>query len=162
MILSTKTELIIKKIVPCQTKIMGRTRTVILSPGQRLELEKCYRESSNPTLSRRCHIVLLKSEPRSSKTVADIVGTNQISVNEWLNRYESAGIDGLKTRPGRGRKAILDQEKDKEAVRKAVQNERQRLQNAKESLEEELDKEFSLKTLQRFLKSVSAAGSASD
>jgi predicted ArsR family transcriptional regulator len=142
---------------------MGKTRIVKLTPNQRQELEKGYRESKNATFSRRCHIVLLKSERRrSSKSVAEIVGTNQISVNKWLNRYESEGIEGLKTRPGRGRKAILNQDKDKEAVRKAVENERQRLKNAKELLEEELDKEFSLKTLQRFLKSVSAAGSASD
>ncbi len=141
---------------------MGRTRIVDLSPSDRQELEKGYRESKNATFSRRCHIVLLKSDRRSSKTVAEIVGTNQISVNEWLNRYESEGIEGLKTRPGRGRKAILDQDKDTEAVRKAVENERQRLYNAKELLEEELDKSFSLKTLQRFLKSVSADGNASD
>lgn len=141
---------------------MGRTRIVELSLNQRKELEKGYRESKNATFSRRCHLVLLKSERRTSKEVAEIVGTNQISVNEWLNRYESEGIEGLKTRPGRGRKAILNQEKDKEAVRKAVENEHQRLKNAKELLEKELDKEFSLKTLQRFLKSVSAAGSAFD
>lgn len=141
---------------------MGRTRIIELSPLQRKELEKGYRESKNATFSRRCHIVLLKSERRSSKAVADIVGTNQISVNEWLTRYESEGIAGLRTRPGRGRKAIFDPEQDKESVRKAVENERQRLKNAKELLEKELDKSFSLKTLQRFLKNVSADGNASD
>ena len=141
---------------------MGRTRIIKLTEIQRSELEKGYRASKNGAFSRRCHIVLLKSEHRSSRAVAEIVGTNQISVNEWLKRYESEGIEGLKTRPGRGRKAILNKEQDQEVVRKVVENERQRLKHAKELLEKELDKEFSLKTLQRFLKSVSAAGSASD
>lgn len=141
---------------------MGRTRVIKLSASQRKELEKGYRSSTNATFSRRCHIVLLKSSPRSSKSVAEIVGTNQISVNEWLNRYESEGIAGLRTRPGQGRKAILDQAQDEAAVRKAVENEGQQLKKTKEFLEKELGKEFSLKTLQRFLKSVSAAGNASD
>lgn len=106
-------------------------------------------------------MVLLKSENRSSKSVADILGTNQVSVNNWLKRYREEGIDGLKTKPGQGRKAILNGEVDKEKVRKAVENERQRLKHAKADLEKELGKEFSLKTLKRFLKNLSADGNES-
>ena len=47
---------------------------------------------------------------------------------------------------------MLDPVADKEKVRKAVQKERQRLKQAKLLLEEDLQKEFSLKTLKRFLK----------
>lgn len=141
---------------------MGKPRVIQLSAAQRIELEQRYRTSSNSTISRRCHIILLKSQPRTSKEVAEIVGTNQISVNQWLDRYEAEGIEGLKTRPGRGRKALLDEKTDAEAIRKAVQKERQRLSQAKQILEEELDKSFSLRTLQRFLKSVNADGNVSD
>ena len=141
---------------------MGVPRVIQLSVSQRAELEKGYRTSKNATFSRRCHIILLKSEPRTSKEVAEIVGTNQLSVNQWMDRYEAEGIEGLKTRPGRGRKPLLDEKRDGEAVRKAVKKERQRLQRAKEMLEKELDKSFSLKTLQRFLKNLSADGNASD
>jgi len=38
-----------------------------------------------------------------------------------------------------------------------VKQERQRLSQAKEMLEKELDKNFSIKTLKRFLKSITAA-----
>ena len=141
---------------------MGKPRFIELSDIQRAELEQGYRTSTNPTFSRRCHIILLKSQPRSSKSVAEIVGTNQLSVNRWLDRYEAVGIAGLQTRPGQGRKRVLDEQRDGEAVRKAVQSERQRLSQAKQILEEELDKSFSLRTLQRFLKNVSADGNASD
>jgi hypothetical protein len=41
-------------------------------------------------------------------------------------------------------------------VRQAVQKERQRLGQAKLLLEQELQKEFSLKTLKRFLKKMAA------
>jgi transposase len=139
---------------------MSRIRSVNLSESAREELEKGYREDKNSTFSRRCHIILLKSQARSSKEVAAIVGTNQLSVNQWLDRYEAEGIEGLKTRAGRGRKPLLDEIRDAQAVRKAVQSERQRLKHAKESLEQELGKRFSLKTLQRFLKNLSADGNA--
>lgn len=141
---------------------MGVIRKVKLTSEQRKELETGYRTSNNATFSRRCHIILLKSESRTSKEVADIMGTNQISVNQWLDRYEAEGIDGLRTRSGRGRKPVLDVERDERAVRKAVKQERQQLKKAKENLERNLGKTFSLKTLQRFLKNLSADGDAFD
>ncbi|MEM6965739.1 MAG: helix-turn-helix domain-containing protein [Bacteroidota bacterium] len=107
-------------------------------------------------------MVLLKSEGRSSKEIADIVGTNLVSVNTWVNRYQTEGMGGLKTRSGRGRKPILDEQADAEKVKAIVKKEQQRLKNAKEDLEEELGKKFSLKTLHRFLKNLSVNGNAYD
>ena len=110
----------------------------------------------------RCHMILLKSEGRTSQDVAAILGSNLISVNNWLTRYEQEGIAGLSTRPGRGRKTILDVQTDEQKVRQVVQQERQRLRRAKVILEEQLQKSFSEKTLKRFLKELTVAGSASD
>ena len=62
--------------------------------------------------------------------------------------------------PGRGRTPLLNVEQDAASVRKAVEQERQRLSQAKAILEDELDKRFSLKTLKRFLKSLAAPISA--
>ena len=45
------------------------------------------------------------------------------------------GIAGLKTRPGGGRKAILDDQADLAQVRTAVQNHRQKMSLAKSELE---------------------------
>ena len=50
---------------------------------------------------------------------------------------------------------------DEKKVKALVKKERQRLKHAKEDLEKELGKEFSLKTLKRFLKNLSADGNAS-
>lgn len=60
---------------------MGVPRVIQLSVSQRAELEKGYRTSKSATFSRLCHIILLKSEPRTSQEVAEIIGTNQLSVN---------------------------------------------------------------------------------
>jgi len=141
---------------------MGKIRTIELTARQKLELEQGYINSKSITFSRRCHILLLKSEGRTSTEVGSIVKMNHISVNNWLTRYESEGIEGLKTRPGRGRKQILDHQKDVEKVRQAVEKERQRLSQARQLLEQQLSKEFSTRTLKRFLKNISADGNEFD
>lgn len=139
---------------------MGRkAKSIKLNSTQRAALENGYKTGKR-TFSKRCHIILLKSTDRTSKEVAEIVGTNPISVNSWVKRYEQSGIKGLHTKSGQGRKPILDKKQDKEKVKKAVKAERQRLKRAKDELEKSLNKTFSLKTLKRFLKNLSANGSA--
>ena len=138
---------------------MSNLRTIALTEEQKTALEAGYRLGSPRVFSRRCHLVLLKSEGRTSKEVGSIVKMNQITINSWLNRYESEGLDGLKTKGGRGRKPILDLHADGTIVRKAIEKERQRLNQAKQVLEGELHKQFSIKTLKRFLKSLTAVGS---
>jgi hypothetical protein len=66
----------------------------------------------------------------------------------------------LKTKPGQGRNPILDVKKDEAKVKAIIKTERQRLKLAKEKLEKELGKTFSLPTLKRFLKNLSADGNA--
>lgn len=133
-------------------------RTIDLTPSQYSELKLGYEKDKSSTFRKRCHIILLKSEGRTSKDVEQIVGLHQITVNNWLTRYEEEGISGLRTRPGRGRKPILNKEKDAEKVKVRVKKERQRLKMAKSILEQELDKSFSLPTLKRFLKNLSVNG----
>ncbi len=141
---------------------MANIRTIQLNPQQRAELEDGYQNGKSHAFRKRCHLVLLKTEKRTSKDVGTIVGLHEVSVNNWLNRYEKEGINGLKTKPGRGRKPIIDPEKDAEKVRKAVEQERQRLSQAKHLIETELDKKFSLKTLKRFLKKTTVGTNAFD
>ncbi len=131
---------------------MGKTKIVILDEKQRAELEKGWRESDNHTFRQRCQLILLKSEGRISTDIAGILGCCEMVVNNWVKRFEAEGIKGLKTRPGRGGKAILRVEIDLEQVRAAVQKHRQRLAVAKAELEEQLGKQFSEKTLSRFIK----------
>lgn len=141
---------------------MANIRSIQLNPQQRAQLEKGYRNAPSHAFRKRCHLVLLKAEERTSKDVGAIVSMHQNSVNHWLNRYEKEGIDGLNTKPGRGRKPIIDPRTDTQIVRKAVEQERQRLRAAKELLETELNKSFSLKTLKRFLKKTAVDTNAFD
>ncbi len=141
---------------------MGRKIKIVqVSPAKQTELEKGYRQSNSAVFSRRCHIILLKIQGRSSEEIASIHGTTIQPVNLWVKRFEAQGIEGLKNKPGQGRKPIFNKETDEVKVRKAVQSERQRLSLAKEQLEQELGKGFSHKTLRRFLKNLSADGNES-
>ena len=102
----------------------------------------------------RCQMILLKSERRTAVEIAGLLGCCEVVVNNWLKRYESEGIEGLRTKPGRGRKPVLDAEKDLPSVKAAVAANRQRLSLARAELEAELGKSFSTKTLARYIKNM--------
>jgi transposase len=135
---------------------MGKTRVIILTEDNRQILEKGYQTGKSHAFRKRCHVILLKSEKRSSEEVSTILKMSELTVNTWLNRYEAEGILGLHTKKGRGRKPILNVETDTEVVKEAIKVERQRLTQTQSSISEQLNKEFSVKTLKRFLKSLSA------
>ena len=141
---------------------MARIKTLELSEVERTELARGYRGGKSHAFRKRCHMMLLKSEERRSKEVADILGCHEVSVNNWLKRFEAEGVEGLRTKPGRGRKPILEAEGDLEAVRNAVQANRQRLSVAKAELETELGKNFSARTLERYIKNLVQAINASE
>jgi transposase len=135
---------------------MGRFIKNILDDKTRAALEAGYRRDHSHTFRQRCQIVLLKAQGRKSKEIAAMFGCGEKSVNDWLHRYRAEGIDGLRTRAGRGRPSILSAEADAAAVRQAVQEHRRRISQAKAALEEDLGKEFSQRTLVRFLKNLTA------
>ena len=134
---------------------MGRIIKIELDNNQRQELENGYRNGNSHSFRTNCHLVLLKSEGRKSKEIASFLGITEQKANRWLWRYKVEGIEGLKIRTGRGRPAIL-QTKDTQSVKAAVQKHRQRISQAKVELEKSLGKEFSQKTLERFLKNLTA------
>lgn len=140
---------------------MAKIKTVELFEDERAALEKTWRRGKSHALRQRCRMMLLKAETRTSKEVAAQVGCCEAVVNAWLKRYRAEGMDGLQTRDGQGRKPILNDEGDLEAVRRAVQQNRQRVSLARAELQEELGKGFSDLTLRRFLKKTVGATSAS-
>ncbi len=135
---------------------MGKTKVIKLTAAQKAELENGYRNGQTHSFRQRCQMVLLKSEERTSVEVVSILGSCEMTVNNWLKRYESEGLEGLRTRAGRGRKAIL-QAVDLPQVKAAVKQSRQRIEAARAELEESLGKEFSHSSLKRFLKKTLAA-----
>jgi len=136
---------------------MGAIKQLELSKEQRRELEQGYGTGKSHAYRQRCQMMLLKSEARSSEDIADILGCCEVDVNSWIKRYETEGIYGLTTKPGRGRKAILGAQEDAAQIKEIVQANRQRFSVAKAELEEALAKQFSQKTLERHIKKVLVA-----
>jgi transposase len=133
---------------------MGKIKTVELTRAQRTALEKGYHAGESHAFRVRCQMILLKSERRTAADIADLLGCCEVVVNNWLKRYEAEGVEGLRTKPGRGRKPVLDAEQDLPSVKAAVTANRQRISLAKAELEAELGKTFSTKTLERYIKNM--------
>lgn len=136
---------------------MGRVNTPILSQSGREALQKGLKGGKSHTFRKRCQTVLLKSEGRTSEDVGKITGMSHVSVNTWLKRFKAKGIEGLLTRPGRGRKPILSREADAEAVPAAVKANRQRISLAKAAWEAEGGaKPIRMDAFHNFLKNLAA------
>ena len=138
---------------------MSRLIILTLTDGERAALERGTRHGTSHAFRTRCQMILLKAERLPSAQVAEQVGCCMMAVNGWVTRYRAEGIGGLKTKPGRGRRAILDDQADLEQVRAAVQSHRQKISLARAELEAGLGKGFSTATLRRFLKNIAAATS---
>ena len=128
----------------------GKITKIELSESERIKLNLGFKEGSSHCFRMRCKAVLLKSEGLSSEAIGKIVEMTQISVNNWVKRYLLEGISGLETRKGRGRKPIMDCS-DEEAVRKAIENDRQSVNKAREAWQNAVGKEASESTFKRFL-----------
>lgn len=135
---------------------MGRKSIQIeITNETKLSLVSSEKHHNNSCVRHRCKLVLLYVEGYSVNSIADIMQTNIISIYKWLHRYNEEGFEGLLTKSGQGRKPILE-EQHVAIVRKAVEQERQRLQKARQIIEEDIGKPLSHSTLTRFLKVITA------
>jgi transposase len=133
---------------------MGKTRTIELTDQQRTALEQGYRKGKNHAFRFRCQMVLLKSENRSSVEIAKMLGCCEVVINNWLTRFEQEGIQGLRTRPGRGRKPILSTQNPihLQKVKAEIAKHPQSVKTVIAKLAQDLDLQMHPDTLKRFLK----------
>ena len=141
---------------------MSRVNTPKLSVDERAALENGHRNGKNHAFRNRCQVILLKSEGRTSKEVGLIAKMSNMSVDAWVRRFKSEGVAGLRTKPGRGRKPLLDKEKDKESILAVVKSNRQRVDMAKAEWEAaQGGRSVSRDVFRRFLKALAAGTSES-
>lgn len=130
--------------------IRMKIKTLMLTESERSELTFGFRNGESHCFRMRCRCALLKSEGLSSAQVGEQTEMTSQSVNGWLKRFETDGIKGLHTRPGQGRKPIMDCS-DEKAVRKAIESDRQSVRSAKEAWQNSSGKEASDLRFRRFL-----------
>lgn len=138
---------------------MGKIKVIELTDEQRAELEKGYRNGKSHTFRQRCQMMLLKSEKRTSVEVAEVMGCCEMVVNNWLTRYLEKGIEGLQTRPGRGRPPILSQQNPDHLnkVKEEIEKHPNSVKTVVARIEEDLDLPMHPETLKRFLKKMVTA-----
>ncbi|WP_244262944.1 helix-turn-helix domain-containing protein [Tannerella forsythia] len=113
-------------------------------------MEEGFHKGKSHAFCMRCRAILLKADGLTSKKVGEQTEMTHISVNSWVKRFETEGIKGLETRPGRGQKPIMDCS-DEDAVRKAIENDKQSVRKAKEAWQQASGKEASESTFRAFL-----------
>lgn len=129
---------------------IAKIKVIQLTDEQRLQLEEGFRQGKSHAYRMRCRTILLKAKGLTSKEVGVQTEQTHISVNSWVKRFETEGIKGLETRPGRGRKPIMDNS-DEDAVCIAIENDRQSVMKAKEAWQQASGKKASESTFRAFL-----------
>lgn len=129
---------------------MVKPKVLELTEGEHLALEKGFCLGEKHCFRMRCHTVLLKADGLSSAAAGVQTKMNHMSVNALIKRFKSEGINGLNTRSCRGRKHIMDCS-DEEDVRRAIEQNRQSVSQARAAWDQASGKEASDSTFKRFL-----------
>lgn len=132
---------------------MNKIKVLKLTDTDRLKLESGYHNGLTHNYRIRCKSILLKSLGKSASEIAEIFDVTVPTVYSWIRRYKENGIKGLETRPGQGRKPIMDCS-DEDAVRKAIDEDRQSVSKAREAWEKASGKQASDITFKRFLEAL--------
>jgi transposase len=135
---------------------MSKIRLLGLSAEQKSALRQGYQHGKSHVFRNRCQLILLKDEGRSYPAVVAITKICSVSAKAWVRRYSEQGIEGLKTKKGRGRRLLLCPQQDGNAIITAVKANRQSLSAAKAAYEAAGGKQVSADTLRRFLKVLTA------
>ena len=105
----------------------------------------------------RCHCLLLSHQGHDVSSLMAVFKVSRLTIYHWLNRWRDFGLRGLYNQVGQGRPSILT-EADVQQVKQRVRENRQQLKEVRAQLKTDLAKDFSDKTLKRFLKSLVANG----
>lgn len=85
---------------------MPVAKKLVLSDSQRRELEAWTKNPPKPYLRRKAWALLLVAGGKPAYQVAEDrrVRANRMTVGAWVEKFESAGLEGLKQAKGQGRK----------------------------------------------------------
>lgn len=125
-------------------------RYVTLKTEEIEALGKLYENSTNSTVRKRSHCLLLSHQRRKITDLSIIFDVNRRTIERWFDSWALRGFDSLAIQPGRGVKTRL---KGLETVIAEQLKEHSRnLKNVLIYLEEQHNIFICKKTLQNFLK----------
>ena len=136
-----------------------KKRFVSLTSDERATLSCGRHHHRQYQFRARCQCLLLSADGHDVAALEQALGVSSRTIYTWFNRWEAGGLAGLANAAGQGRRPILSAD-DEAPVVAAVRLNRQQLKEVTTTLRQELAKDFSPRTLRRFLKSVAAVGGA--
>lgn len=88
---------------------MPKRYQIMLTEPERQKLENWVKNPPRPYLRERARAILKVSEGETIQATAQTlrVRIHRNAVSEWVQRFLSQGLEGLKVKAGRGRKAIF-------------------------------------------------------
>ena len=96
--------------------------TTILIPKELLEkcdFTKLYKSSKHPREKNRFLALSHFKEGKTPREIAALLRVTRNTVYAWIRNFKTDGIDGLKEKPGRGKKAFIP-DSETAAFRSAV------------------------------------------
>ena len=141
-----------------------KKRYIELTPENKASLEKAHKTGHSHDFRIRCHCILLSAQKWSVEELKAFFNVSNLSIYNWFNRYEQEGIQGLRIRPGRGRKRKLDINNSDhvKAVKVGLSKENRSIKQLKEELESQFGTSIGDTTLRDFLKVLVTDTDASD
>lgn len=133
--------------------LLMQKRFIQLTSGETVTLREGMKNGKAHLFRKRCHCLILSSEGYQVRDLAQVLGVSSNTIYDWLNRWEKKGIVGLRDLPGKGRKPILSLA-DFALVKQRVQENAQQLRLARLKLKTDLERDFSEKTLRRYIKNL--------
>ncbi len=113
-------------------------------------LEKLQKNSTDNTVRKRSHCLLLSHQRRTITDLSSIFDVNRRTIERWLDNWAKNGLDSLPIQPGRGVKTRL---KGLESViEEQLKQHNRNLKNVLAYLEGQHNIVICKKTLQNFLK----------
>ena len=132
---------------------MKPKRYVRLEDSEVITLQEGYKNVAHHQFKQRCHALLLSHQGHDMAMLKTIFSVSHATISNWLTAWETKGIVGLRNQAGQGRKPIL-RPTDLDHIKAKVQLNPQHLKAVRTELKAELARDFSEKTLKRFLKSL--------
>lgn len=122
-----------------------------LSTEQKSALEELRGPGYTSRIGKRAEAILLSARGYSMDEISAIMECHRLSLSHWLSNWDERGVDGLLEREGRGRKRLLTEDEESQAIAGLDE-----LPNNAKSLavkiEETFHKKVSIDTVRRLIK----------
>ena len=82
-------------------------RYINLQPDEIEALEKLHKNSSDCTVQKRSHCILLSHQKRTITDLSSIFDVDRRTIERWFSGWKDSGIRSLSIKPGRGVKVKL-------------------------------------------------------